>query len=168
MKGEYLGMSVIVSVGNQQFTGPQKQGALLVNYDESNDTYTGVIFPQNEKFSQFFSNLGKGQFGAETPIHVGVVLRIPGLRRYPYSDRTYPFQFVLAGEDHSVLTALATATYAEHQQAHIPPVEQILEEEIVETPVDTAPIEIALWQKLGYPNKQAWIDAGKPGKVGKN
>lgn len=166
MKGEYLGMSVIISVGNQVFTGPQKQGALLVNYDESNDTYTGVIFPKNDKFTQFFENLGKGEFAAGTPINVGVVLRIPGLRRYPYVERpNYPFQFVLAGEDHSVLTNIAAANYAEHQATHISiPEEHIEEEEIVDVPVNTESEDIPLWKKLGYSTKQLWIEAGRPGK----
>lgn len=100
-KGEFLARGVVVCIGTGKFTGKQRQGCFLTEYDEGADTYVGVVFPRSEFFQQMFQHQGKGEFtefGA--PMNVGVVQRIEGLRRYPYAERPdYAFQFVLPDED---------------------------------------------------------------------
>lgn len=150
MAGEYLGRGVVAYVGTHEFTGHQLQGLFLVEYDQGTDSYTGVSFPQNEKFTQFFASLGKGTFGAETPVNVGVCLRIQGLRRYPYAERPdYAFQFVLPGEDPAPLLAIMT------QNAAAPPAEVVTESGEAS---DNQPT----WQRLGFKNEEKWVKAGSP------
>lgn len=164
-KGEFLGKGAIVSIGVGKFTGKQRQAAFLTEYDEDDDSYVGVIFPHNEKFTQFFHSLGKGAFEAETPINVGVVERYTGLRHYPYVARPdYAFQFVTEYEDAELLTNIATANYEATKQEVVTEVVETPEENI-SRPTNTQPnLEIATWKVLGYSSKDAWIAAGKPGK----
>jgi hypothetical protein len=164
-KGEYLGTGVVASVGVGTFTGRQLQGLFLVEYDESSDSYTGISFPQNTEFSQFFHNLGKGQFGADRPINVGVAVRISGLRKYPCTDRPdYAFQFVLPGEDPAPLRAIMAANAEGHYTTA--PVEQVVEEAVPAEPQqqqqqsDSRPT----WMQMGFNSKAEWRAAGSPSK----
>lgn len=157
MGAEYLGCGVVAYIGVGVFTGHQKQGLLLVEYDESSDSYTGVCFPHNEEFTQYLANAGKGTFAPGHMVNVGAAVRIPGLRRYPYTARPdYAFQFVLPGEDAAPLLAIATANAA---PAPAPAEEAVTEPIAVETQSnDTRP----MWQRLGFESKQEWKAAGSP------
>ena len=111
----HVGKGAIIVVGNQQFTGHQEQGVFLQEYDKDNDSYTGVIFPHNEFFTQFLVNQGKGLFGPGPTVNAGVALRVPGLRQYPYAARPqYAFQFVLADEDPAPLHQIMASNLAAH------------------------------------------------------
>lgn len=127
MSGEYLAETVIVSVGTGPFTGKQLQAAFLTEYDESSDTYVGVIFPHSEEFTQLLHATGKGTFTTDTPLNLGVVVRIPGLRRYPYRERpNADFQFVLKGEDPAPLRAIMAANAeGKYTTAPVEQVEQV-------------------------------------------
>ena len=123
----HLGKGAIIVVGNAQFTGHQEQGVFLQEYDAGTDSYTGVIFPHNEFFTQFLVSQGKGAFAPGEVVNSGVALRVPGLRQYPYAARPqYAFQFVLAGEDPAPLHKIMADNFAAHQAAR--PVEATVEE----------------------------------------
>ena len=114
----HLGKGAIIVVGNQQFTGHQEQGVFLHEYDKDDDSYTGVIFPHNEFFTQFLVNQGKGLFGPGPTVNAGVALRVPGLRQYPYAARPdYAFQFVLTDEDPAPLHKIMADNFAAHKAA---------------------------------------------------
>jgi hypothetical protein len=101
MSGEFLGKGVITLVGTRKFTGKQRQAVFLSEYDEDDDSYTGVAFLQSTFFQQYLQAEGKGNFSPlESPIATGAVaVRVSGLRRYPYAKQPdYAFQFVLPRE----------------------------------------------------------------------
>jgi hypothetical protein len=161
MGGEYLGTGVVASIGVGSFTGHQLQGLFLVEYDQTTDSYTGVSFPQNQEFTQFFHNLGKGQFAPGKPINVGVAVRISGLKKYPADRPDYAFQFVLPGEDPSPLRAIMAAN-AEGQYTHGEP--QPAPEEAVTEPIQQQNDTRPMWQQMGYASKGDWKAAGSPSK----
>lgn len=154
MAGEYLGCGVVAYVGVGVFTGHQKQGLFLVEYDESSDSYTGVSFPQNEEFTQFLKNTGKGTFAPGSIVNAGVAIRIPGLRRYPCDRPDYAFQFVLSGENSDPLLEIMTKNaqgtaeqvIEEPGQGEAPPISQGNEAQ------DDRP----QWQKEGFSSKAEW------------
>lgn len=161
-KGEFLGEGVVAYVGLQQFTGHELQGLFVAEYDVADDSYTLISFPQNPKFTQFFENLGKGQFAADEPINVGVVLRFSGFRRYPYTVQpNYQFQFVLPGEDTAPLLKLIT-DFAEStkpvdyttQELGDPSASEINQQGNIDSE--------KRWKQLGYNTKEDWINAGRP------
>lgn len=81
-----LGRGVRVNIARMQTV-------ILSNYDLVTDTYWGKIINANR---------GEGP----APFQDGEY--VPGLRRYPYAARPdYAFQFVLPGEDESVLVNIA-------------------------------------------------------------
>lgn len=81
-----LGRGVRVNIARMQTV-------ILSNYDEVTDTYWGKIVNANRA-------------EGPTPFQDGEY--VPGLRRYPYAaEPNYSFQFVLPGEDESVLINIA-------------------------------------------------------------
>jgi hypothetical protein len=79
---------------------------ILSNWDEVNNTYWGKVVNANP---------------AEGPTPFKDGDYISGLRQYPYTARpNYAFQFVLCGEDESVLVNIAHANIVARQGGSAP------------------------------------------------
>jgi len=132
-KGEFLGQGVVTLVGTGEFTGKQRQVALLTE-DTGDGSYVGVVFLESHFFQEYFKGEGKGQFSSLGKTATGAVpVRVAGLRRYPYTERpNYWPQFVLPGEDTEPLRAIMQASADAYQSGT--PIGQEPVHEVIQDP----------------------------------
>jgi len=150
-KGEFLGQGVVTLVGTGEFTGKQRQVALLTE-DEGDGSYVGVVFLESHFFQEYFKGEGKGTFSSLGKKATGAVpVRVSGLRRYPYTERPNHWpQFVLPGEDTEPLRAIMQASADAYESG---------------TPIGQEPIHEVIEDEQGRPQEFHPADKDHDGRV---